>query len=95
MIIIDKIVVVRFVQGPLDAAAQFGKDHEFQVFVFQVDGVVGDVFFRVGNFFGYGQGIDFSGTALVGSFFDEEGIFFGRVDFIGGDKGVLFSDFYG
>ncbi len=34
MIIIDKIVVVRFVQGPLDAAAQFGKDHEFQVFVF-------------------------------------------------------------
>ena len=95
MIIIDKIVVVRFVQGPLDAAAQFGKDHEFQVFVFQVDGVVGDVFFRVGNFFGYGQGIDFSGTALVGSFFDEEGIFFGWVDFIGGDKGVLFSDFYG
>ena len=95
MVVIDKIVVVRFVQGPLDAAAQFGKDHEFQVFVFQVDGVVGDVFFRVGNFFGYGQGIDFSGTALVGSFFDEEGIFFGRVDFIGGDDGVLFPDFYG
>lgn len=94
MVVIDKIVVVRFVQGYLDATAQFGKDHEFQVFVFQVDVVIGDVFFRVGDFFGYGQGIDFSGTALVGSFFDEEGIFFGWIDFIGGDKGVLFPDFY-
>lgn len=40
------------------------------------------------------KGVDLSGVALVGSFFNEKRAFFGGIDFIGGDNAGGFPDFY-
>lgn len=40
------------------------------------------------------KGVELSGVALVGSFFNEKRAFFGGIDFIGGDNAGGFPDFY-
>ena len=56
-IIIDEIIIVGFIRGSLDSSSQLRKHHDFQIIVFQENGVVGYVLFFIIDFIDDGMGI--------------------------------------
>ena len=94
MIVIDKIIAVGLVVCPLDPAADLGKDHHLQIFVFQVNCVVSHVLFLIGYFFCDRKGIDSSAAPLVSAVFQEKRAFLRCRCWIGRDDHLLFPHLY-
>ncbi len=93
MIVIDKIIPVGFVISPLDSSSQLGKNHHFQIFVFQIYRLVGHVLFFIGYLFRHRQRIYLSGTPLISPLFNKQGTFFRRTYRVSGNDAGLLPDF--
>ena len=85
MIIIDKIIIVRFVIGSLDPAAQLRQHHHLQVLVFQPDRRVLLIGLLFTDFLHRGIGIHLAAASLVYTLVQKNGILFRFSDFVGGN----------
>ena len=89
VIVIDKIIAVRLVIGPLDPAAQLRQHHHLQVLVFQPDRRVLLVGLRLADLLHRGIGIYLAAASLIHTLVQENGIFLRFSDLIGGDHDLL------
>ena len=83
LVIIDKVALFGFVEGHLDPPAQFRKDHDFQVLVFQINGIPLLIRLQIRNLFYYRVRIDYTTTSLVDALFQKHRIFLRISDFVG------------
>lgn len=90
VIVIDKMLLFYFVECYLNMFFQFGQDYDFDVFVFQLYGMI--IFFFVGifNFFDDWIWIYDFVVFLVDMFFQEYWVFFRVFDVIGREQDVFF-----
>ena len=86
MIVINKIVLIGFVQSPLDASAQFGQDHDIQILVFQNHGMVLHILRHIADFLTDGQRIYLAGRALIGPLLNKQRILFRLAGAVCGDR---------
>ena len=89
-VIIDEIILIGFVQCPLDPSAQFRQDHDIQVFVFQDYSLVLHVLRGFTDLFADGQRIYLAGGTLIRPLFDEKRVLFQIADSIGRNGYRLF-----
>ena len=89
MVIINKIIIVRLVIGPLDPAAQFRQHHHLQVLIFQPDRRVLLVGLLFTDFLHRGIGIHLSAASLIHTLVQKNGILFRFSDFVGGNCNLL------
>ena len=90
---VEEIVPVGFVEADMDAAADFGKDHEPEKWVFKMDGLPGVIAFFFGDAVDERKRIDFAAAALIDTVLEEHWIFVGRRGEVGGDGDGLLPDF--
>lgn len=62
MVVIDKVIMIRLVVRSLDPASELRKDHDFQILIFQPDGMVRLILFLIINLFDRRVRIDPAGT---------------------------------
>ena len=93
-VVVNKVIVVCLIQRALDTAAQFRKDHDLQVVIFQPD--------RVPDFICPGEAdllsgrvrIQFSARSLIHSFLKEHRILVCLSCLIGLNLHILFPDYH-
>ena len=69
MVVIDKIIVIRFVKGSLDTSTQFREDHHKKIVIFHVDCMILYILFLIRYFFSYRHRINLSCAALISAVF--------------------------
>ncbi len=79
------VVVVLLVLAGVDASADLGEHDEADEFVFEPGGLVGDVLWVVIHLVDKRDGIDFSGGSLIDALVEEDRVFLGCSDGVGGD----------
>ena len=94
MIVVNKVVIIGLVVGPLDSAAQLRQDHHLDVLILQIDRLPVPVMLLPADDLGGGIGINLSRASLIHPLLQKHGILIGLSDFIGGDQHRLFPDFH-
>ena len=94
LVVVDEMALTDFVVCHLNPAAQFGQDHDLDIFVLEKYGVIGLVCFLVGNTLDDRVGVDHSTAALIYSFFQEDRGLLWLTCFVSRDDHVLPPCFY-
>lgn len=92
MVVVDKVVAIGLVGGALDAAAQFGQDHDLEVVVLQKDSGVLFVLFFVQDLVNDRVGVDLAGGTLVDTLFQEHWVLVGLAHTVSGNGDGLGPD---
>ena len=77
MIVIDKIIPIRFVVSSLDSSSKFRQNHYLQIFVFQINGPVGFLHLIVPDPVYCRIRVHFAAASLIDTFFKKNRIFSG------------------
>ena len=94
VVIVNKIIAVRFVIRALDPAAQFGQDHHKQIFIFQAERLVGAIHLFIINFINDTVRVHPAAAALIHPLFQKHRVFIGLADRIGRNHYIFPPDGY-
>ena len=92
LVVVDEVVAVGFIHGALNAAAQLGQHHDFQIIVFQPYGGVGLKRLFIEDLVHHGQRIHLAAGTLIDALFQKHGIFVGLADAVGRQINGLGAD---
>ena len=94
LIIINKMTFLYFVVSHLYTSTQLRKNHDFNIFIFQIYSMV--LFIGAGIFYllYYRIRIYYTATTLIHPFFQKHGVFLRLTYSIGGKKNVFFPNIY-
>ena len=93
-LVIHEIVSVGLVQGPVDATAECGQDHDQKVVVLDEDGLPRTGLRPLRDPVGKRQGIDAAAGSLIDPIFQKHRIWIRRARFISGQDDRLATDFH-
>jgi len=94
MIIIYKMTLFHLVIRHLYASSQFGQNHDFDIFIFQIDYMITLLLTSIFYLFNNRIWINDSTTTLIYPLLKKHGIFLGFTDSIGRKKNILLPNFY-
>ncbi len=94
LVIVNEVTLTDLIISHLDATAQLGQDHYFDVLIFKEETNIFLVFFLVVNLFNYRVWVNFPATALVHPFLEKHGVFIRFANTVGWDSYFLFPDVY-
>ena len=88
-VIVDEVIAVRLVIGPLYPAAQLRQHHDVDIFVLQDDRIVCDILLLIHDLVYYRIGVDTPAAALIDALFQEHRILVRLADAIGRNRYLL------
>ena len=94
MVVIDKVIMIRLVVRSLDPASELRKDHDFQILIFQPDGMVRLIFFLIINLFDRRVRIDPAGASLINTALQKHRVFICCSDPISRNDHIFFPDLH-
>ena len=92
MLAVDEVIPIGFVLGGEQPAADLGQDAQFEVFIFQIDRLVGLVLLEIAQTIEKGVGINRPLGALVGPAVEEHGVGLGGFNEVGGEDERFLPD---
>ena len=84
-VVVYKVIAVRLVQRPLDAAAQLRQDHHIQVIILQDQRFVFGILFGIADFLADRDRVHLSRGALVGALFNKQRVLLHASGTVGGN----------
>ena len=79
-----------FIVGFMHAPAEFRQNHDFQIAVFQKQGMIRLFDFFIRNFFDNRMRIDHAATSLIDALFEKHRVFVRFADRIGRQRNIFF-----